>query len=233
MKRIAYITVLGIMSAILAVSCRQIFTTSFGTVLARDSLQISSSTSIDDLIALATSGYAEDPNAAKAILDALGGKSTSDIQDLSVADQAEILNLATTASLDLAAVTDLLAQAADAADTNALVSQILDSFDTSVNLDAVLDVLNDTTTMNEAPIDSIVFASSVVLAAVASDIGVDAIMDIMSTGAGTIGTYTSDPELTAELTTILNVVTILEARPDAGDADFVGFNLIDLLKGTQ
>ena len=216
-----------------ATSCRQLFTTSLGTAFARDSVSISSKTPLSDLIDLAASSEAEDPSAAKAVLDALGGKSTADIQDLSVDDQTEILNLATTASLDLGAVTDLLAQSGDSADTDQLVSDILGAFDTSVNLDAVLDVLNDPDAVADAPIESLVLASAVVIADVAATIGTDAIMDILADPiANPPSAVTSDPAILAQINTILNVSDSIQTRPDVNDATIGGFNIADLLNGT-
>lgn len=242
MKRRTIVHTLTLIAVLATVSCRQLFTTSLGTAFARDEVSIPSSTPMDDLIDMAASGDAEDPDAAKAVLDALGGKSTDDIQDLSVDDQTEILDLATTASLDIASVTDLISQAQDAVNTDDFVSDIIDSFDTSVNLDAVVAVLTDTETLATAPIDSIVMASTVVLADVADDIGTDAIMDIMAENAAYIedpdnnpepdlSAYT--PEQQAELQTVLDVVAALEERPDIDDASIGGFNIADLLNGTQ
>lgn len=242
MKRLAIVHALTLIAALTAVSCRQLFTTSFGAAFARDSISISSSTPTDDLIDMAASGDAQDPDAAKAVLDALGGKSTSDIQDLSVDDKTVILDLATTAALDIASVTDLISQAQDAENSDDLISDIIDSFDTTVNLDAVVAVLSDPEALASAPVDSIVMASAIVLADVAADIGTDAIMDVMAANAAYIddpdnnpvpdlSAYT--PAQQAELQTVLDVAAALEERPDIDDATIGGFNLADLLNGTQ
>ncbi len=235
MKRILNLAALALVTVFAATSCRQLFTTSLGTAFARDSVSISSKTPLSDLIDLAASGEAEDPSAAKAVLDALGGKSTADIQDLSVEDQTEILNLATTASLDLGAVTDLLAQSGDSADTDQLVSDILGAFDTSVNLDAVLDVLTDPEALAEAPIDSLVLASAVVIADVADSIGTDTIMDILADPTAyqsNPSSVTADPAVQAQIDAILNVSDSIQTRPDVNDATIGGFNIADLLNGT-
>lgn len=235
MKRILFLPVLAAVTLFTAVSCRQLFTTSLGTAFARDSISISSSTPLDDLIDMAASGETADPAAAAAVLDALGGKSTADIQALSVTDQTEILNLAATASLDLGAVTDLIAASDDTGDTDQLVTDILGAFDTTVNLDAVMDVLNDPEAVAEAPIDSIVLASAVVIADVADSIGTDVIMDILADPAAYQAdptTVTTDPAIQAQIDTILSVSDTVQARPDIDSATIGGFNIADLLNGT-
>jgi len=238
MKRMAFVPILALLTLISAVSCRQIFTTSLGESLARDGLTISPNTSLDELINLAASSEGADPDAAKAILAALGDKSDADVAALSVADQTEILNLATTASLDLPAVTTLLSQSGDSADTDQLVSDILGAFDTTVNLDAVLVVLSDTEALDTAPIDSLVFASAVVLADAANALGTDTVMTIMAlnpapTTAGDLTAYTGDPAVQDQILTILNVAETLSTRPDLDSASIGGFNIADLLNGTQ
>lgn len=241
MKRIVFLPILALIAVLSAVSCRQLFTTSLGTAFARDGVSISSSTPLDDLIDLAASGTSGDPEAAQAILDALGGKSTADIQALSVADQTEILNLATTASLDLGTVTDLLAQSGDSADTDQLVTDILGAFDSTVNLDAVLDVLTDPEAVAEAPIDSIVLASAVVLADVANTVGTQEVMDLLADNAAYIDDPVANPapdlsaltaEQAAEIQTIFDVAAALDSRSDLDSATIGGFNIADLLNGT-
>jgi len=255
MKRIAVLLVPAVAAALGAVSCRQMFTTSLGEAFARDSISVSSSTPLSDLIDIAAT-EGGDSAAAEGILDALGSKDTADIQALSVEDQTEILNLAATASLDLPAVTDLLAQAQNDGSSDDLVADILDAFNTGVNLDAVVAVLEDPEALAEAPVDSLIMASAVVVADVAADLGTDAIMDILADnadsidgGTGSIDLVAADGTLTAagtaygltadqaaELESVLGVVSVLtgpDAREDAGDATIGGFDLTDLLSGTQ
>ena len=73
MKRRLKLALLSLSIAILTVSCRQLFTTSMGSSLARDKVSIPSSTSVGDLVDIANSDNASDPGVAKEVLDVLGG----------------------------------------------------------------------------------------------------------------------------------------------------------------
>jgi len=215
--------------AAITVSCRQLYTTSFGTALARDGLSISGSTSINDLLDIANSSDGASPEAAKELLDVFSGKSEADILALSIDDKTTILNLAGTAAIDFGTLKDIVSEDDSETSDDDLIDNALNSFDTSVDLTAIMYVLGDTETIDTAPIDTIVFASAVVLADLADSIGTDNVTILMD--GGTVEGLTAAQQAQANL--ILNVYDRLSDRPDAGDADLGGFNLIDLLQGTS
>lgn len=217
--------------AAITVSCRQLYTTSFGTALARDGLSISGSTSINDLLDIANSSDGASPEAAKELLDVFSGKSEADILALSIDDKTTILNLAGTAAIDFGTLNDTFGgyDPDSSEGDDDLIDNALNSFDTSVDLTAIMYVLGDTETIDTAPIDTIVFASAVVLADLADSIGTDNVTILMD--GGTVEGLTAAQQAQANL--ILNVNDRLSDRPDAGDADLGGFNLIDLLQGTS
>lgn len=217
----------------MGVSCRQLYTTSLGTAFARDGLTISKNTSIADLLTLSQSSEGSSPEAAKEILDILAGKDPEAIEALSVDDKASILNMATSAAINMTTLSDLAATSTDAADANSIIETALSAFDSSVNLAAVEILLADTATLESAPIDTIVLASAVVLADVAAEIGTEAIMDIMATGDTT--SLSSNPEQLARVESILAAREILDERAltETSSVSIAGFNLTDLLGGTQ
>jgi len=235
MKRFYRIICLVALFAALTVSCRQLYTTSFGESFARDGLSISSSTSIGDLLDIANSSDGASPEAAKELLDVFGGKDESDIDALSVEDKTTILNLASTAAIDFGTINDTFSgYDPDAGTSDSLVESALSAFDTSVDLTAIMYVLADTGTIASAPIDSIVFASAVVLADISSEIGTTELMTIMGSDPLDFGTMT-DPVIQAQINLVIDVRNALSdplIRPDAGDAELGGFSLIDLLAGT-
>jgi len=234
MKRFYRIICLVALFAALTVSCRQLYTTSFGESFARDGLSISSSTSIGDLLDIANSSDGASPEAAKELLDVFGGKDESDIDALSVEDKTTILNLASTAAIDFGTINDTFSGYDSAtSDTDALVEAALSAFDTSVDLGAIELLLteieaNPAVDSIDIPIDTIVFASAVVIADLASELGTTEMMGYL--GGDSILALTSEQQTT--ITMLKNLALDLETRPDAGDAELGGFSLIDLLAGT-
>jgi len=205
------------------------YTTSFGSALARDGLTISGSTPMGDLLDIANSPEGASPEAAKELLDVFSGKSQADIIALSVDDKTTILNLAGTAAIDFGTLNDSFSgYDSETSDGDALIENALNSFDTSVDLTAIMYVLGDEETLDTAPIDTIVFASAVVLADLADSICTDNVTILMD--GGSVPGLTEAQQAQADL--ILNVNEQLASRPDAGDADLGGFNLLDLLQGT-
>ena len=236
MKRRLKLALLSLSIAILTVSCRQLFTTSMGSSLARDKVSIPSSTSVGDLVDIANSDNASDPGVAKEVLDVLAGKDPASILSLSTADKAAILNLAPSSAVDMGTITDLAkkAQASDS-DTNALVTQAFDSFDSSVNLTAIEVLLSDTETLQTAPVDSLILASSVVLADVASDIGEggsDKVMDIMA-NPSTLATSGLSAEQQARMQTIIDATAIIDTRPESDGVTIGDFKVMDFLRGKK
>ena len=236
MKRRLKLALLSLSIAMLTVSCRQLFTTSMGSSLARDKVNIPSSTSVGDLVDIANGDNASDPGVAKEVLGVLAGKDPASILALSTADKAAILNLAPSAAVDMGTITDLAkkAQASDS-DTNALVTQAFDSFDSSVDLTAVEVLLTDTETLQTAPVDSLILASSVVLADVASDIGEggsDKVMDIMA-NPSTLATSGLSAEQQARMQTIIDATAVLDTRPESDGVMIGDFKVMDFLRGKK
>jgi len=223
-----------VVSVAIVVSCKQLYTTSIGSGLARESIAISDNASISDILLLATSSTGTDNEGAKAILDALGKKSQGDISNLSVGDQTTILNLATTATVDMASLTTLASDATKpGANTDGLISKAFGTFDSSANLTAIETILGNNETVKTAPVESIALASAVVLADVASDIGADKLMTIMAEDKPDLTAFT--PEQQSKINLISGVVDTLDSRPAADTANVTigDFKLTDLLKGNK
>jgi hypothetical protein len=226
---------------VMAVSCRDLYTTSLGSALKRDSISIPSSTSISDLMDIAASD-GTDPDVAKEILDVLAGKTQSDIVALSADDKSSILNLATTAAIDMKTLTNLATDASsNSSQNNTLIANALSAFDTSVDLTAIGTLLADSTTVQneEIPIDSIIFASAVVLADAAKTVGTDAVMNILAMPSSTPAEIASRtaaigalPGGQTQLNLIISVRDDIASRSDT-DTEVAGFVLSDLLKGNQ
>jgi hypothetical protein len=221
----------------MAVSCRQLYTTSLGSALKRDSISIPSSTSIGDLMDIAASD-GTDPDVAKEILDVLAGKTQSDILALPADDKSTILNLATTAAINMKTISDLASAAgSNATENNTLIANALGAFDTSVDMTAIETLLgNSATVQNEdVPIDSIIFASAVVLADAAKTVGTDTVMNILAMPAGLSrdSAILALPGGQTQLNLIINLRdNELPLRSDT-NTEIAGFVLSDLLKGNQ
>lgn len=230
---------LAVIAVAFAVSCDDIYTTSIGGPFERDSIDVSSSTSVDDLIDIANSDSGTDPDVAKEVLDALAGKDEEDIVDLSVGDKADILNLAGTAAVDTDVLTQLAQDAVeDDADTDALVREALEAFDSTVNLDAVETILGDQETLDEAPVESLVFASTALLASVTETEGSDVVMDIMAdpdSPESQAQLAAMSPEDQDRMNLVIGVVDVLNGPrvDEADDVTFGDFNLLELLTGSQ
>lgn len=231
MNRWLWLSCVLVVFLLLHVSCRQLYTTSVGESFARDKISISDKTSLKDLIDLSKNTETTSPESAKEILDVLAGKSPSDILALSTDDQTSILNLATTAAIDMSTLSNLAQDSTEeGADTNALVEAALDAFDTSVNVEAIEVVLSDVDTLATAPVDTLVLATAVVMADVADEIGTQQVMDIMA--SGDTSSLASNPEQRARMDLILKARTAINSR-DSDDIEIAGYNLSDLLQGTQ
>lgn len=231
MNRWVWISCILVVFLLLHVSCKQLYTTSVGESLARDKVSISDKTSLKDLIDLSKNPKTTSPESAKAILKVLAGKEPSDILALSIVDKTSILNLSTTAAINMSTLSNLMqGSTKEGADVNALVASALDEFDTSVNLDAIEVVLGDFETLATAPVDSLILAAAVVRADIADEIGTQQMMDIMASGdASSIARLS---EQYARMVLILNARDVINSR-DSGDTEVAGFNLSDLLQGTQ
>jgi len=227
-RRVLAISAL-IVSLTMILSCKQLFTTSLGSGLSRDSIKISDKTSISDLLNMALSSTGSDSEGAKAILKALGNKHQSDILSLSVADQTTILNLATTATVDMGSLSSLIS---DASKSGANIDQLIaNSFDSSADLTAIETILGNTATVQTAPVDSIVLATVVVLANVANEIGSSTLANLLSQTAPDLSSYTAEQQ--KQINLIMGVADILDTRPaaDTENVTMGNYKLTDLLKG--
>lgn len=214
----------------MAVSCRQLYTSSLGSSLKRDSISIPASTSVSDLVDMASSSDATDPDVAKELLGVLAGKDQADLLALNATDKESILNLATSAAVDMPTLSNLAKDATQTgADKNKLISNALSSFDTSVDLTAVETLLGDTATVKTAPVESVVLAATAVLADASAAVGSGTVMDVL---AGKTAISTLPAEQQAQLQLVIDVRTTLNTRSDT-NTEVAGFNLNDLLKGTQ
>jgi hypothetical protein len=228
MKR--WSTAIGFFLALLLipVSCRQLFTSSLGKSLARSSITISSSASTSDLLELASSDTGSTAEGAKAILDALSGKSEEELAALSAEEKEVILNLAITASVDMGTITEIANSVTSDSDTDAVVSQILSSFDTSVNLTAVETILEGDTSSVSA--ETLVYASATVVADVASETSTATVMDALATG----DTSSLTEAQQAQIETVITVKDDLKTTrsDELSDLTIGDFNIGDLLEGT-
>lgn len=216
---------------VLTVSCRQLFTTSLGSALARDGVNISSNASIDELLEIAQGDYGSDPDVSKELLDVFAEKDAADLIALSSDDKGVILNLAASAAVDMDTLTDLGIKAGDSAYTSDdLIAAAFNSFDTSVDLTAIEILLADENTIKTAPVDSIILAAAVVCADVVAACGAGGSTLVMNAlSSGVTGPLPDDQE--ARIQAIIDAVPDLEARDETADLSFGDFKLIDLLKG--
>ena len=219
---------------VLTVSCRQIFTTSLGSALARDGINIPSDASVDELLEIAEGEYSSDPDVAKELLDAFADKDAADLTGLSKDEKGTILDLAASAAVDMDTITDLGIKADSGYDKNALVAEAFNSFDSSVNLTAIEILLNDPNTIQTAPLDSIILAAAVVCADVAAELGPGGSTLVMEALKPTSPIpLPSDQQ--ARIAPIIAAMTTLDARSQSEDINltFGGFNILDFLRGTM
>lgn len=213
---------------VLAVSCRQLYTTSFATAVARDKIAIPTSLSVSSLVDLASGSEGSDTAVAKELLAVLAGKSQPEIAALSPEDQATILSLATTAAVNFTSLNTALESYVPGTTSNeALLTSLLGAFDSSVNLTSVQTILSDTEALASAPADSIILASAVILADIAADLDPTTLMTIMADPAP-IDYLTATPTQIIQIDILRNVATVLGTR-DTSSVTFGGFNLTDLL----
>lgn len=217
-----------ISTMILAVSCRQVFTESVGSSLARDTPPISSSASVNELLDIAQSRYAADSAVAGELLSILGDKDTATIDDLSDEEKSSILNLGGAAVLDITEITKLSQDIADNPGAqNALVEDALnraEDTDTTV----LEHLLADATVLQNCSPDSILLASVAIVANVTANGDSGDVMTYLSGGAA--GSLTADQQ--GQLDLVGDTLIALESRPDVEDLEISGFDLLDLLRGT-
>lgn len=229
---------LAVIAVFLAVSCDDLYTATLGGPFERDSIDISSSTSLDDLLDIADSNEGADADVAKEVLDALAEKDEEDILALSPEEKADILNLAGTAALDTDGLTQLAQDASeDGADTDSLVEEALERFDSTVNLEVVETLLADQETLDEAPVESLVFASTALLAEVTESEGSDTVTSIMDdpdSPESQALLAEMSPEDRDRMNLVIGVVDVLNGPrvEETDDVTFGDFTLIELLTGS-
>ena len=232
MKRWNWTALFMLSLMVLTVSCRQLFTTSLGSALARDGINIPSDASIDELLEIAQGEYGSDPDVSKELLDAFAEQDADDLTDLSADEKGAILNLAASAAVDMDTLTDLGKKAGDDAyNSDDLVAEAFNSFDTSVDLTAIEILLADTNTIQTAPVDSIILAAAVVCADVVAACGAGGSTLVMEVLAGTQPVANLPDDQEARIQAIIAARTELEKRPETADLSFGDFKIIDFLKG--
>ncbi|ULQ59473.1 hypothetical protein K7I13_13500 [Brucepastera parasyntrophica] len=213
-------------------SCQDMFTTSLASGLSRSGYGISSSTSVDDLISIIKGPYGGDSSVAREVMDALGTKTAAELNSLSTEDKTTILNAATDATVDTGKALDILkSYDSSTSDTDKLISDILNVFDTNVDLGAVDTLLANSDVQNSVPVDTLVFASVVVLADVATEVGEQTIKDIVA-DPSTIDNYSLTPEQKARVENVIAVSDVLvnsRAQEVTDMGTGLGFDLMELL----
>lgn len=212
-------------------SCKQIFTTSLVSSLARDSISISSKTSLNTLLDIASKDGSSDPAVALAVLKALGGKTPEEIRDLTPEEKTAILNLAPTATISMDTIITLANSAtAEGADTTHLINDFLQDFESDAELSAIEVILADTANLNSLPADSLIFASAVLAADLAADIPVEDLRILLSSDPSGSATTPTQAQQT-QIDLIIGVKDNIDGRSneELSGIDFGGFNLLDLL----
>lgn len=213
-------------------SCKQMFTTSLAPNLARPSISISSKTSLNTLLDIASKDGSSDPAVALAVLKALGGKTPDEIRALSPLDKTKILNLAPTATITMDTIITLANSAtAEGADANQLIDVFFQNFESNADLSAIEVILADTSTnLNSLPADSLIFASAVLAADLAAEIPAEDLRILLSSDPSGSATAPTTAQQT-QIDLIIGVKDTIEGRtPDElSGIDIGGFNLLDLL----
>lgn len=217
----------------LVVSCRQLYTDSLGSSLARTDSGVSSSASLDDLIDITKKRNASNPKVAKDILSALAKKDPADIAKLSMKDKQEILNLAGAATIDLKTITNLSQNIKNNADNqNQLIEDAINGVSNDVNTTIIQQLLSDETVLTEAAPETIVMASTSVVASIAKDVGADVVTDILG-NPESLEDSTLNQSQKDQLSLVIHAADTLETRPDTADTTIGDFNLLDLLRGNK
>ncbi len=212
------------------------FVTSWGSGMQRDLDAALKNESTGDLAKLANNPQFQDPSSGTAVLNALSGKSETDIQALSVSDQESIMDLALAVSIPTSLLNDLadIAQDADNADPEELFNTILggiNSFDTTV-LQAIL---SDEDVRESASPESLVSASLALVAQVMKREGEEFSFDDLE------GLFNDDdddgvdihPESKADIEAVKAVLDLFDEGGKRSDEELTlfGLSLEDLFGG--
>lgn len=219
------------LTVLLVVSCRQLFTESVGSSLARDDTGISSSSSLDDLVDIAKTRNSSNPDVAKDLLAALAKKNPADIAKLSNSEKESILNLAGSASLDLKTITTLSQKIKDNKDNqNQLIQDAINAASSDVDTTVIEQILSDDDILASAAPETIVIASTSIIASLSADVGAETVTDILANPESLESSSLTQAQKD-QLSIVIHAADVLETRPDAADTTIGGFNLLDLLRG--
>jgi len=221
------------LAVLLTISCRQLYTDSLGSSLTRNDPGISSSASLDDLVDIANTRNGSKPTVAKDLLSALSKKDPADIAKLSMKDKEDILNLGGAATIDLKTITKLSQNIKDNAENqNQLIQDAINDTNKGVNTTVIQQILSDDDVLKEAAPETIIIASTSIIAAVATDVGADVVTAFLK-DPDSPESLALTQEQKDQLSIVAHAADILETRPDAGDTTIGGFNLLDLLRGNK
>jgi len=233
MKNAGRLTGIVICTLFLAVSCRQLFTESMGSSLARDKPSISSSASVDDLLDIARSRDGSDQDVAKELLDILADKEPEDIDALSLEEKADILNLGGAAAIDLEEIADLANKLSDDPDNqNELIQDAIEDATNDVDTTVLEQLLLDEEVLTKAEPEAVVVAAAAVVADVSAEVGAEQVMDILA-DPSSLESSGLTQEQQDKLETVINAADVLETREDTEDITVGNFDLLDLLRGTE
>jgi hypothetical protein len=229
--------ILGVFSVFLLFSFMacDFFVTSWGSGMQRDLDAALKNESTGDLAKLANNPQFQDPSSGTAVLNALSGKSETDIQALSVSDQESIMDLALAVSIPTSLLNDLadIAQDADNADPEELFNTILggiNSFDTTV-LQAIL---SDEDVRESASPESLVSASLALVAQVmkreGENLNFDDLADLFNDDNDGVDI---SPESKADIEAVKAVLDLFAENGSRSDEEleFFGMSLEDLFGG--
>jgi len=233
MKKII-LGVFGLFLLFSFISC-DFFVTSWGSGMQRDLDAALKNESVEDLAKLANNPQFQDPSSGTAVLNALSGKSETDIQALSVSDQESIMDLALAVSIPTSLLNDLadIAQDADNADPEELFNTILggiNSFDTTV-LQAIL---SDEDVRESASAESLVSASLALVAQVmkreGENLNFDDLADLFNDDNDGVDI---SPESKADIEAVKAVLDLFAENGSRSDEEleFFGMSLEDLFGG--
>jgi hypothetical protein len=215
------------------ISC-DFFVTSWGSEMQRDLDAALKNESTGDLAKLANNPQFQDPSSGTAVLNALSGKSETDIQALSVSDQESIMDLALAVSIPTSLLNDLadIAQDADNADPEELFNTILggiNSFDTTV-LQAIL---SDEDVRESASAESLISASVALVAQVmkreGSDLEFEDLQGLID--GGNISESSITEESKADLQAVQAIFDLFTRDRKDEAIDFFGMSFEDLFGG--
>ncbi|HBG36300.1 MAG TPA: hypothetical protein DDW88_04455 [Treponema sp.] len=229
--------VIGIFALFLLLSFTgcDFFVTSWGSGMQRNLDSALKKESVEDLAKLANNPQFQDPSSGTAVLNALSGKSETDIQALSVSDQESIMDLALAVSIPTSLLNDLadIAQDADNADPEELFNTILggiNSFDTTV-LQAIL---SDEDVRESASPESLVSASLALVAQVmkreGENLNFDDLADLFNDDNDGVDI---SPESKADIEAVKAVLDLFAENGSRSDEElsFFGMSFEDLFGG--